>query len=121
MFGFLQENYNFLCQVEEELLKNLVPGVKVNEVYEKTVAYVKKEKPELVDKLTKSFGFVMGIEFREGSLLIGPKCTGVVQKGMTFNTHIGLSDLKNEAASDDSGKKYALFLGDTVIVNEVIL
>lgn len=61
----------------------------------------------------------MGIEFREASLLIGPKCTATVQKGMTFNIHIGFSDIKNDASSDDGGKKYALFLGDTVLINEV--
>lgn len=91
----------------------------MNEVYDKVVAFVKAEKPELVDKLTKVFGFVMGIEFREGTLTISPKCTATIEKGMTFNCHIGLSDLKNEAAEDDAGKRYALFLGDTVIVNEV--
>lgn len=97
----------------------MVPGVKLNEVYDKLVAFVKKGKPELVDKLTKSFGFGMGIEFREGSLLIGPKCTATLQKGMAFNVNVGFSDLKNDAATDDGGKKYALFLGDTVIINEV--
>jgi nucleosome binding factor SPN SPT16 subunit len=90
-------------------------------VYEKIVAFVKKEKPDMVEKLTKLFGFVMGVEFREGSMLIGPKCTAEVEKGMTFNIHIGLSDLKNDSSTDDAGKKYALFLGDTVIVNEVCI
>ncbi len=97
----------------------MVPDAKLNEIYDKVVDFVKKEKPELVDKLTKSFGFGMGIEFREGSLLIGPKSTATVQKGMTFNLHVGFTDIKNDAATDDGGKKYALFLGDTVIVNEV--
>jgi len=115
-----QENYNFVCQVEDELLKNLVPGAKLSDVYEKVVAFVKSSRPELVEKLTKTFGFVMGIEFREGSMIIGPKSTATVKKGMTFNTFVGLSDLKNEASSDDGGRKYALFLGDSVVVNEVI-
>lgn len=61
----------------------------------------------------------MGIEFREGSLLIGPKCTATFTKGMTCNTHIGFSDLKNETTSDEGGKKYALFVGDSIVVNEV--
>ena len=113
------ERLTNLKKVEEELYKQLVPGAKVSEVYEKVVSFVKKEKPELVDKLTKSFGFIMGIEFREGSILIGPKCNATVTKGMTFNIHIGFSDLKNDAANDDGGKKYALFLGDTVVINEV--
>ena len=32
---------------------------------------------------------------------------------MTFNINVGFGDLSND------GKKYALFLGDTVLVNEV--
>jgi nucleosome binding factor SPN SPT16 subunit len=34
------------------------------------VDFVKEKDESLVEKLTKNFGFVMGIEFREGSLLI---------------------------------------------------
>jgi len=116
---FYQANYNFLCQVEEELLKNLVPGEKLCDVYEKTVEYVKKEKPNLADKLIKSFGFVIGIEFREHSMVIGPKCSTKILKGMVFNVSIGFDGLKNSAASDEGGKRYALFVGDTVIINEV--
>lgn len=36
-------------------------------------------------------------------------------KGMTFNINVGFGDLVND------GKKYALFLGDTVLVNEVCI
>lgn len=114
-----QEYYNFLCQVEEELLKLMVPGTKLSEVYDKIVEYVKKEKPNLVDKLVKTFGFVTGVEFREGSLIIGPKCTTTLVKGMTFNVSMGFQDLKNDGASDDDNKKYALFIGDTVVINQV--
>ncbi|ODM94648.1 FACT complex subunit spt16 [Orchesella cincta] len=112
-----QDNYNFLCQTEEELLKLLVPGTKLSDVYDKILEYVKKEKPNLADKMVKNFGFVTGIEFREGSLIIGPKTNAVVEKGMTFNVSLGFSDLKNDGASDDNNKKYALFIGDTVVVN----
>lgn len=112
-----QENYNFLCQLEEELLKSLVPGKKISDVYDKIVEFVKKEKPNLVDKLVKNFGFVTGVEFREGSLVIGPKTNTTIQKGMTFNISIGFQDLKNEGVSDENNKRYALFIGDTVVVN----
>jgi len=105
--------------VEEEILKLLIPGAKLSDVYEKTVTFAKKEKSSLVDNLTKTFGFVVGIEFREGSLCIAPKCHGIVEKGMTFTVNVGLSNLKNDAATDDAGKTYALFLGDTVLVGDV--
>lgn len=114
----IQENYNFLLNLEEELLKKLIPGSKLSEVYEACVEYAKKEKKELVDSLLKTFGFVMGIEFRESSIVIGPKCNAVVRKGMVFNAIVGMSGLTNKEASDKEGKTYALFIGDTVVVNE---
>jgi nucleosome binding factor SPN SPT16 subunit len=87
-------------------------------VYEAGYNYVKKEKPSLADNLTKNFGFAMGIEFKESSLIIGPKTTLPAKKGMVFNVNMGFSNLQNKDASDKEGKTYALFIGDTVMVNE---
>ena len=96
MFFFLpQEYYEFLIKLEEKLCEQLVEGAKLSEVYETTVGLVKKEHPDLVDKLTKNFGFVMGIEFREPSLSIAPNCTATVKKGMVFNLNVGFSGLTN--------------------------
>lgn len=52
----VQDNYNFLLNLEDELLKLLQPGKKLCEVYEGGVSLAKKEKPTLVDNLTKTFG-----------------------------------------------------------------
>lgn len=100
-------------------MKKLVAGVKISEVYETGVKFVKDEKPKMLDHLTKNFGFAMGIEFRESSLLVGPKTHVAIKKGMVFNINVGLSNLTNSEASDKEGKTYALFIGDTVIINEV--
>ncbi|KPU77615.1 uncharacterized protein Dana_GF24952, isoform B [Drosophila ananassae] len=114
----MQENYTFLVSVQEEILKLLVPGTKLCDIYEKTVAFVKKEKPSMVENLTKSFGFAMGLEFRENSIVIGPKCQALIKKNMVFNLHVGISNLTNPEAADKEGKTYALFIGDTVLVGE---
>ena len=60
----------------------------------------------------------MGIEFRESSITIGPKCNAVIRKGMVFNVYVGLSNLENKESSEKEGKVYALFIGDTVAVND---
>ena len=60
-----------------------------------------------------------GIEFREGSLLLSPKCQMAARKGMVFNVNIGLAGLTNPQAEDTAGKNYSLFIGDTVLVAEV--
>lgn len=100
-------------------MKKLVAGVKICDVFETGSKYVKSERPDLVDHLTKNFGFAMGIEFRESSLLLGPRTNSLAKKGMVFNVNIGLSNLTNPDATEKEGKVYALFLGDTVLVNEV--
>mgnify|MGYP006890316325 CR=1 FL=1 len=38
---------------------------------------------------------------------------------MVFNISVGFSELENAESKDKAGKTYALFIGDTVLVNEV--
>ncbi|KAJ8921061.1 hypothetical protein NQ315_015857 [Exocentrus adspersus] len=114
----IQTNYNFLLNLEEEVMKKLQAGAKLSDVFEAGCDYVKKEKPELLPNLTKNFGFVMGIEFKESSLMIGPKTGAVAKRGMVFNLNIGFSNLENKEAADKEGKTYALYIGDTIMVNE---
>ncbi|CAL1527639.1 unnamed protein product [Lymnaea stagnalis] len=113
----IQKVYEFLVQVEEEVINKLQHGVKLSDVYDAGLAFVKKEHPELESKMIKSFGFGMGIEFREASLLIAPKTRAPAKKGMVFNVSIGFADLSS-GSNDKGDKKAALFLGDTVLVNE---
>ncbi|RUS80854.1 hypothetical protein EGW08_011373 [Elysia chlorotica] len=108
----LQKIYEFLVTVEEEIIGKLQHGVKLSEVYEAGLAIVKKNHPELESNLIKSFGFGMGIEFREASLLIASKTKAPAKKGMIFNISVGFSDIEMK------DKKSALFLGDTVLVND---
>ena len=69
----IQSIYNLLVNVEEHILAELKVGVKLSSVYKSALNFVKKESPDLVDNLTKNFGFAMGIEFRETTLTIAPK------------------------------------------------
>ncbi|XP_029436042.1 FACT complex subunit SPT16 [Rhinatrema bivittatum] len=114
----MQDNYNFLLQLQEELLKELKHGAKISEVYSVVMDIVKKQKPELMSKITKNLGFAMGIEFREGSLVINSKNQYKLKKGMVFSINLGLSDLMNKEGKKPEEKTYALFIGDTVLVNE---
>ncbi|XP_018319533.1 FACT complex subunit spt16 [Agrilus planipennis] len=114
----IQNNYSFLLSLEEEILKKLHAGVKLSEVYEAGYNFVQKEKPELLNNLTKTFGFAMGIEFKESSLTVGPKNSAILKKGMVFNINLGFNNLQNKEATEKEAQTYALFIGDTVIVNE---
>merc|ERR1712223_904735 len=112
----IQSIYDLLVKTEEHILSELKDGVKLSTVYKSAVNFVKKESPDLVDNLTKNFGFGMGIEFREGSLTIASNCDAVVKKGMIFNVNIGFTGLVNKDSSDSKGKDVALFVGDTAQV-----
>lgn len=96
----IQSIYNLLVSAEEHILAELKDGAKLSDVYKSTVKMVEGENKDLVDKLTKNFGFAMGIEFREGSLTITPNCDAVAKKGMIFNVNLGFSGLANKEASD---------------------
>ncbi|KAG9509703.1 FACT complex subunit spt16, partial [Fragariocoptes setiger] len=113
-----KEIYKFLLKVEEQIFKLLVDGAQLNNVYDETVEFVKKNRPELVDKLTKNFGFRTGKEFRDGTMVIGPKTMNTAKKKMVFIITVGFQGLTNEAATDPKAKLYALLLSDTVLVNE---
>ena len=52
--------------------------------------------------------FAMGIEFRESSIIIGPKTSTVAKKGMVFNINIGLANLSNSSATEKEGKVQSL-------------
>ncbi|OCU01519.1 FACT complex subunit SPT16-like [Xenopus laevis] len=114
----MQDNYNFLLQLQEELLKELKHGAKICDAYQIIMDQVKKQKPDLMSKITKNLGFAMGIEFREGSLVINNKNQYKLKKGMVFSVHLGLSELHNKMGKKPEEKTYALFVGDTVLVNE---
>ena len=115
----LQKSYEFLLSLEEHLLNKLKDGAKLGDVYASVMSMVKKEKPDLAGKITKSFGFAMGIEFREAAISITQGSEVVARKGMVFNVNIGLNGLTNKGASG-KGKDVALFVGDTVLVGEVM-
>uniref|UniRef100_H0X7Z7 FACT complex subunit n=1 Tax=Otolemur garnettii TaxID=30611 RepID=H0X7Z7_OTOGA len=114
----LDYNLNFMSEMKEKKKKFLLLGVKICDVYNAVMDVVKKQKPELLNKITKNLGFGMGIEFREGSLVINSKNQYKLKKGMVFSINLGFSDLINKEGKKTEEKTYALFIGDTVLVDE---
>ncbi|BHF81773.1 FACT complex subunit SPT16 [Sparganum proliferum] len=108
--------YEYLHDLLNWAISQVTPGMHFSKLYSSIVDKVQSEHPELVDKLTRSFGFATGIEFRDGCQLIGPKSTSVFRKGMSINVNIGFQDLKNEETDDAKNKLYSLWIGDVVLV-----
>jgi len=53
----------------------------------------------------------IGIEFRESSYVIGPKCNRVISKDMIFSLSLGFQDIPDPK---DNKKTYSLLLLDTI-------
>ena len=113
-----QKIYEFLLELQEKALEKLVDGARICDVYNSIFNLVQSKDESLLDKLTKNFGFSIGLEFREGSLLITSKNRSKIKRGMVFNLAIGFSNLKNAQATDENLKEYAFFIGDTVLVTD---
>lgn len=118
-----KDNYTFLLQVQEKVISLLEPGTKLSDIYAQGVEFVRQERPDLVEKLTANFGFGIGLEFRETSLILNEKATRTVERGMVFNIAIGFKNLQD--ADKDVGanpprhieSNYALFVADMVAIS----
>ncbi|CAN8246569.1 unnamed protein product [Cochlearia groenlandica] len=108
--------YEVLLKAHEAAINALRPGRKINAVYQTALSVVEKEAPELVDKLTKSAGTGIGLEFRESGLNINAKNDKVLRPKMVFNVSLGFQNLECELES--RSKKFSLLLADTVIIKE---
>ncbi|EUB56131.1 FACT complex subunit [Echinococcus granulosus] len=108
--------YEYLHNLLDWAIEQMKPGVVFSNFYNTIVNKVKVDHPELVDKLIRTFGFVTGIEFRDGNYVIGPKSSAVFREGMSININLGFQDLLNEEAESEKDKHYALWLGDIVIL-----
>ncbi|ESQ38472.1 hypothetical protein EUTSA_v10028377mg [Eutrema salsugineum] len=110
--------YEVLLKAHEAAINALRPGRKLNTVYQAALSVVEKEAPELVDKLTKSAGTGIGLEFRESGLNINAKNDKILRPKMAFNVSLGFQNLECESESRSKNKKFSLLLADTVIVKD---
>ncbi|KAI6043042.1 FACT complex subunit SPT16 [Pisolithus marmoratus] len=106
-----EEIYNLLLSLQSELMREMKDGVTAREVYQRALEYIKDKKPELEKHFVKNVGSVIGLEFRDSAYVLSSKNARHLKTNMVFNLSLGFSDLL-----DDTGKKYALHLIDTVRV-----
>ncbi|KAF9426598.1 FACT complex subunit spt16 [Podila epigama] len=109
-----EKNYEFLLDVQRKILDSMKDGVKIKDVYNRAIDFIRNKKPELEKKFVKSLGFGTGLEFRESSYLLSPKNTKELQQNMIFSLSVGFQDIENPKAADEPSKKYSLLLIDTV-------
>lgn len=91
----VSKNYEILLEVQEACLEAMQPGNPLKAVYKAAVSYLKKNGQEdLIEKLPKNLGFAQGLDFRDSTLLLSPKNSVTLRKGMVFCLSIGFQDLE---------------------------
>jgi len=107
------------------------PGNVLKSVWLMALATIANEKKELVPHFTSNCGFGMGLEFREVQYLLDGKNEEIFAPGMVFNFSLGFENLpidgnlanlpienNLEKANKNEGKKFAVFVADTLVVTE---
>lgn len=106
--------YNHLVELQEYIIERLRANKVIAKLYEDSLAYVRAKDSHLADKLQNYFGFGMGLEFREGNLVINQKNEKALKENMVFNVCVGANDLFDQ----EKQQKYAIMVADTVVVGK---
>lgn len=111
-----EANYKLLLSIHELVIKTIKDGVTAKDVYGKALSLLKSKKPDLEKNFSKNVGFGIGIENRDGTLVLNGKNTRTLKDGMTFCIQTSLSDIQNPNPQDKKSSKYSLVLTDTIRV-----
>ncbi|KAG6379251.1 FACT complex subunit SPT16 [Boletus reticuloceps] len=103
--------YNLLVSLQSEVVREMKDGKTLRDMYQFAAEYIREKKPDLEKNFVKNLGSGIGIEFRDSAYVLSLKNGRQLKTNMVFNLVLGFSDLV-----DESGKKYALHLVDTVRV-----
>jgi nucleosome binding factor SPN SPT16 subunit len=111
-----ESNYKLLLQVHELVKKEVREGAAVKDIYNKALNLVRAKKPDLEKHFLKNVGAGIGIETKDGTLILNGKNTRTLKDGMTLCITTGFSDVVNPAPQDKKSKTYSMVLSDTVRV-----
>ncbi|WAR64006.1 hypothetical protein PtB15_16B165 [Puccinia triticina] len=108
-------NYKYLLELQKFALEAMKEGVAAKDFFSIVKSKVAADRAELELCLPKSFGFSLGIEFRDSFLTLTPKCSRVLKENMIFSLTLSFADIEDPF---DSSKTYSLQLIDTVRVGK---
>ena len=116
----VKETYEILVAVQEVCIAAMTPGTPLKAVYAAAVKKLEDEKrSDLIEKLPKSLGFSIGLEFRDATLLLTAKNNAIFRSGMIFNLSVGFSDLVlNKTDVESTHDKSAVSLSSSTCMNE---
>lgn len=110
-----ETNYSYLLDLQKFVLGVLKEGVVAKEFYDSIKSKVAQDRPDLESRLPKSFGFCLGLEFRDSFLMLSSKCNRVLKENMVFSLALSFADIEDPF---DGSKTYSLQLIDTVLIGK---
>ncbi|KAI9815718.1 MAG: FACT complex subunit spt16 [Pycnora praestabilis] len=111
-----ENNYKLLLSIHEAVLREIREGVVVKDIYNKALSVLKTKKPDLEKHFLKSVGAGIGIETRDGTIILNGKSTRALKDGMTLCITTGFNDIQNPEPQDKKSAIYSLVVSDTVRV-----
>ena len=119
----MEVTYAVLLGLHDACLQKCVSGGTYKSVYEEAIAFITKQDVSLLPYLPKSFGFAIGLEFRDGTMVLNSTNNSIFQPGTVLNLSVGFHNVPLSAQdtekSPDSIKKltqFSLLLADTIVV-----
>lgn len=112
------KNYDFLCNLQKDVLSAVRHGVVIRDLYNKTLDFIRNKEPDLEKHFLKNIGSGIGIDFRDTSLILNAKNTKILEEGMTLNLSVGFQDIPNAKGKDKRAQSYSLLLIDTIKVQK---
>lgn len=117
--------YNTLLGAYEAAISAMIPGNEFKDAYKAASQYLMTKDESLAAHFPKSIGFPIGLEFRDGSLLINATNATKFADGMILNLSVGfhkvpLSGDEKAGASDTYQKmnEFSLLVADTILVQQ---
>ena len=104
-----QNHYKILFEAFNFLISQLVEGNKLNHVYNQVKEFIINKDNSLKDKIPDNFGYGIGLETENSSIMINSENNKKLLTGMTFNIILSLVGLKTE-----KGFVYSLQVADVV-------
>ena len=109
--------YKLLLNVHEGVIKGAKAGVAAKDLYNKAVSIIRNKKPDLEKHFVKNVGFGIGLEARDGTLVLNSKSNRTLKDGMTLCIMTGFSDIPSPD-QDRGNSVYSLLLADTVRIKQ---
>ncbi|EAS37200.2 FACT complex subunit spt16 [Coccidioides immitis RS] len=113
-----ESSYGFLLSVYDTVMKDIRDGAIVKDIYNKALGMVRAKKPDLEKHFVKNIGAGIGIELRDGNMVLNGKNTKTLRSGMTLRVSIGFTDVADPGAKEQKDRLYSMVITDTVRVGE---